>query len=130
MKVGDAATEGNNDHGFIGKVEQYDFQVSAEEVTAYKYYMVKDNNIRLCGEGWFRVAAERAYIDMTAGINTVAHAPAAGRRRVCLTNDAPQSPQGFENIESGDAPMKVMIEGTLYILRGEKVYDATGRLVK
>jgi hypothetical protein len=38
--------------------------------------------------------------------------------------------QGFENLQSGDAPMKVMIDGTLYIIRGEKVFDATGRLVK
>ena len=38
--------------------------------------------------------------------------------------------QGFDNLQTGDQPMKVMIDGTLYIIRGEKVFDATGRLVK
>ena len=38
--------------------------------------------------------------------------------------------EGFENLESGDQPMKVLIDGTLYILRGEKIHDATGRMVK
>ena len=57
-------------------------------------------------------------------------APAPGLRRVVLGVNGKDEAQGFENIENGDAPMKIMIDGTLYILRGEKVFDATGRLVK
>ncbi len=131
VKVGDPATVGINDHGFIGKVEQYDFHVTAENVANHRYYIVKDNNIRLCGEGWFRVGAERAYLDMDAGINTVAHAPAAGRRRVCLTNNAVDSATGVESIQPSEVSIqKVLINGELFILRGEKMYDAKGQLVK
>lgn len=130
VKVGDAATEGINDHGFIGKVEQYDFQVAAEDVANYRYYMVKDNSIRLCGEGWFRVGAERAYLDMSAGVNTVAHAPAAGRRRVCLTNQEAQVATGMDALNASETPVKMMIDGQLFILRGEKMYNANGQLVK
>ena len=59
-----------------------------------------------------------------------ASAPAAGRRRVTMGINGKDATQGFENILGGDQPMKVMIDGTLYIIRGEKVFDATGRLVK
>ncbi len=59
-----------------------------------------------------------------------ASAPAAGRRRISMGVNGKDAAQGFENILGGDQPMKVMIDGTLYIIRGEKVFDATGRLVK
>ena len=131
VKVGDPATEGINDNGFIGKLSQYDFYVSAEASNAYKYYIVYGNEIRRCGEGWFRVGAERAYLDMTAGINTVANAPAAGRRRVCLTNQEVQIATGVDQVQSDQVQStKVLINGELFILRGEKMYDATGKLVK
>ena len=37
---------------------------------------------------------------------------------------------GFENLNASEKPVKLMIDGNIYILRGEKLYDATGRLVK
>jgi hypothetical protein len=33
-------------------------------------------------------------------------------------------------INASDAPVKMMIDGELFIRRGENLYDATGRLVK
>lgn len=59
-----------------------------------------------------------------------AAAPAPGRRRVIMGVNGKDEAQGFENLNASETPMKVMIDGTLYILRGEKVFDATGRLVK
>ena len=59
-----------------------------------------------------------------------AAAPAPGRRRVIMGVNGKDEAQGFENLNASETPMKVMIDGTLYILRGEKKYDATGRLVK
>lgn len=77
------------------------------------------------------VPAHRCYVDYDVLSTSPAPlAPAPGRRRVVLGVNGENQAQGFENIENGDAPMKVMIDGTLYILRGEKVFDATGRLVK
>lgn len=73
------------------------------------------------------IANYRAYIKLGS---IVPKSAAPGRRRVAMAVNGENAAQGFENIESGDKPMKVMIEGTMYILRGEKVYDATGRLVK
>lgn len=76
------------------------------------------------------VPANRAYLVLSE-VDPVSSAnPAPGRRRITMNVNGEQIATGFENIESGDVPMKVMIEGTLYIFRGEKVFDATGRLVK
>ena len=57
-------------------------------------------------------------------------APAPGRRRVVLGVNGKDEAQGFEDLDASEKPLKVMIDGTLYIIRGEKVFDATGRLVK
>ena len=99
---------------------------NSELLAAGATYMLKDNALRPVGGG--HLDANRAYVilsEITGG--KPANVPAHKVRSMPMQKDAAT---GFENIESGDAPMKVMIEGTMYILRGEKVYDATGRLVK
>ena len=76
------------------------------------------------------VDPHRCYVNYDVLRTKPAAAAAPGRRRVIMGVNGKDEAQGFENLESGDAPMKIMIDGTLYILRGEKVFDATGRLVK
>ena len=36
----------------------------------------------------------------------------------------------MENLNVSDKPVKMIINGQLFILRGEKMYDAKGQLVK
>lgn len=58
---------------------------------------------------------------------------AAPRRRVTIGGDAPAVTTGIENgglINGENGVQKVLINGQIFILRGEKMYDATGRLVK
>lgn len=46
-------------------------------------------------------------------------------------NNAPQVATAVDNTQAGNVQCtKVLIDGELFILRGEKMYDATGRLVK
>ena len=72
----------------------------------------------------------RAYVYMP-DVQTLGGAnPAPGRRYITMSVHGENSATGIDDLNATDAPRKVMIEGTLYILRGEKVYDATGRLVK
>ena len=131
FKVGNDVTSATNDHGFIGVLSDKLITVEAADVTAYRYYIVYDNEIRLCGEGQFRIKAERAYLDMSdPNVEKQYKAPIAGRRRVALTNNAVQNATGCENINASETPVKMIIDGQLYILRGEKMYDATGKLVK
>ena len=74
----------------------------------------------------------RCYVDYDAvQAAGPAHAPVAGRRRVTLGVQGTQVTTDINNVGSDDVQCtKVMIDGQLYILRGEKMYDATGRLVK
>ena len=41
-----------------------------------------------------------------------------------------QTATGMDELNADEAPVKVLINGELFIIRGEKMYDATGRLVK
>lgn len=76
------------------------------------------------------VGANRAYIKLS-NINPTEPALAPGRIRMSMgVVGAPQVATGCENIEASDKPTKVMINGQLFIIRGEKTFDATGRLVK
>ena len=74
------------------------------------------------------IANYRAYIKLSQINNTGNQAP--GRRRVAMAVNGEQVATGFENIDATEKPVKLMLNGQIYILRGEKLYDATGRLVK
>ncbi len=93
------------------------------------HYIMLNNQYCKVVEANTYVGANRAYI-LLDKIGNDPVAPAYGRRRVSMSVNTKDEAQGFENLQSGDQPMKVMIDGTLYIIRGEKVFDATGRLVK
>ena len=131
IAIGEDATIAINDHGFKGVLENETISVVTADVENYRYYIVYNNEIRLCGEGQFLIRAERAYLDMSdPNVEKQYKAPIAGRRRVALTNNAPQVATGMDELNASEVPVKVMIDGQLFILRGEKMYDATGRLVK
>ena len=129
---GDPVAEGSNDHGFIGVLSDFTFQVS-DAASQNKYYVIYDNQIRLCDDGWFKLLAGRAYIDIKdPNLPTQGTAsPAPGRRRISLSNpEAPQTATSIDAIESNGKTVKVMIGEQLFILRDGKLYDTTGRLVK
>ena len=58
--------------------------------------------------------------------------PLPGRKRMLIgVNGAPAVATGIDQVPSDQVPStKVIIDGHLYILRGEKMYDAKGQLVK
>ena len=129
IKVGDAAIL-HNYNGFTGVLSDKILTVTSEESAEYTYYIVYGNEIRLCGAGQFYVPAERAYLDMSRMSSTPV-APAPGRRRISLVNHAAETATGMENVQGDNVQCtKVLIDGQLFILRGEKMYDAKGQLVK
>ena len=76
------------------------------------------------------VGANRAYIKM-ADVPTNATAPAPGRRRIAMGIQGEEVATGIEEVQGDNVQStKVLIDGQMYILRGEKIYDATGKLVK
>ena len=75
------------------------------------------------------VGANKAYFKL-GDITPTEPALAPGRHRIALGGQGSEVATGMENINADEAPMKVMINGELFILLGDKMYDATGRLVK
>jgi uncharacterized repeat protein (TIGR02543 family) len=92
-------------------------------------YMLVSNELRPIGNNNY-LDAHRAYIDYDAFevVNTTPNnAPGKRVRAIPMHKDVVT---GFENLNATDKPVKMLIDGNIYILRGEKMYDATGRLVK
>lgn len=90
----------------------------------------KDNAMWNAYETGLRIKQYRAYLQYDEVTEPANSQPAPGRRRVSLNLNGAQVATGFDNLETSEAPMKVMIDGQLFIIRGEKMFDATGRLVK
>lgn len=116
-----------NKNGLYGS---YTEQVLAQNAGNYILY---NNQYQFVGSGStnVKVGANRAYIKLTQVPDYPTSAPLPGRRRVSMgVIGAPQIATGMDELNVGETPVKVMINGELFILRGEKMYDATGRLVK
>ena len=77
------------------------------------------------------VPANRAYVKLSEVDPVADPNPAPGRRRISMAVNGEQIATGIENTGfESEAPRKVLINGELFIIRGEKMYDAKGQLVK
>jgi hypothetical protein len=78
--------------------------------------------------------ANRAYIqiDEIPGYENPSYiAPAPKQRRIATNFNETNTATGVEDVQGGNVQCtKVLINGELFILRGEKMFDATGKLVK
>ena len=125
---GDGIQMSNGFTGTINPIAQAD-----DNVLVGKYGVV-NNQIRCLGQGSYS-PANRAYIDLSLTPSKeeyeAVNAPApVQKRRVSLGRQGEQVATGLDAISASEKPMKVMIDGQMYILRGEKIYDAKGQLVK
>jgi hypothetical protein len=75
------------------------------------------------------VPANRAYVNM-AEVTAITEPAPVGVRRITLGVNGAQVATGMEDIDASVQPVKAIINGQLFILRGEKMYDAQGKLVK
>ena len=115
------------DYHYNGLYGKYTKTHLAEDAGNYilknnQYYYVNSDNV-YC-------EANRAYIVLAEVPAYDPGKPAYGRRRIALNVHTEQVATGMDELNASEAPVKVMIDGKFYILRGEKMYDATGRLVK
>lgn len=125
-----AGAEAQTVNGFVGYIGASEDPEDALLVPAGDgNYIVQNNQYReiLAGATAY-ILSHRAYIHF-AGINTSEPAKAPGARRIGISG-APQVVTGVDGLNVGDQPVKLIIDGQMYILRGDKMYDATGRLVK
>ena len=116
------AIEAGTVNGLVGSFESKPLDADGTN------YIMKDNKImKVVGE-YASVGAYKAYIKL-GDVSKNEPAPVPGRRRVAI-GQAPQVATGMESVDASAQPVKMIIDGQLYILRGEKMYDAQGKLVK
>lgn len=122
--VEETAGENNGLHGFYN-LENENAQFDIPE-DAGNYILYQNQYWLVSGRAAY-INNYRAYIKI-GEINYTA--PSPSRRRVAMTVNGEQTATGMDAINATDAPVKMVINGQLFILRGEKMYDTTGRLVK
>ena len=92
-------------------------------------YVLYQNQYWLVSGREAYIANYRAYIKLDE-ISTSAPTLAPGVRRVAMTVHGEQTATGIGELNASETPVKMIIDGQLFIIRGEKMFDATGRLVK
>ena len=127
--------------GMIGNYDATTLDITEEnKSTTYYFAQNKLWNCEDLVDSDLKLNEHRAYIDFTK-VPTYADYEAskqqqqnnAPRRRVSLVMNGEQVATGIENgglINGENGVQKVLINGKLFILRGEKMYDVTGKLVK
>lgn len=130
----DAAGAGVNGlYGYIGatswELPYYATYDPAQDNT----FVIHDNSVYWINEAGTMLRSERCYIKINATVpSRTAYAPMPGRDRIRMSIAGVSVVTGMEEITNDQSQManKVIIDGRLFILRGEKMYDATGRQVK
>ena len=91
------------------------------------YLLISNTLVPLDPSNWLN--ANRAYVDYNAltAVSEPSHAP--GRRVVAMPMHKDVT-TGMDELNASETPVKVLINGQLFILRGEKMYNANGQLVK
>ena len=122
----DYASDASSDNGLIGSFEQREISDGHDN-----YYVLHSNQLWKAGSG-VSVGANRAYIDIS-DVCEVGEAPsqAPGRKRVTMAVEGEQTSTNIHNISTtqGSAE-KVLINGSLYIMRDGTTYNISGQIVK
>lgn len=123
-----AAGAAGTNNGMVGTFASID--LSHTDARAAKWYYFSGKKFYSVSKRTsdLNVPANRAYVDMNTPV--LAGAPKHGVRRITFDVQGTNIATGVENAAATDKPAKMLINGQLFILRGEKMYDAKGQLVK
>lgn len=119
------AAEAGESNGMKGTFSEITIPQNSPNIyyfSGQKFYAVTARQTALT------VPANRAYVDLTEP--HPAMAPKPGIRRITFDVQGANTTTGVDNFDASETPVKVMIDGQLYILRGEKMYNANGQIVK
>ena len=120
--VGAPVNDAEN-NGLVGSFIQATIAKSNDHYILYNNQLYYVNSTAYVGE-------HRAYLDMTQVPDYSSANPAPGRRRVTMHTNGTQVATGMDEVGASTTAVKMLMDGQLFILRGEKMYDTTGRLVK
>ena len=126
-QIGEAAIEAGNHNSLQGTFTQID---PAVDNVLKDNYMVVNNVIKKCGANC-GLAANRAYF-IAGELESLgaAPSPAPSVRRISMGMAGQNTATGVDQVQGDEVPTKMIINGQLFILRGKKMYDAQGKLVK
>ena len=122
----DYASDASSENGLIGSFEQREISDGHDN-----YYVLHSNQLWKAGSG-VSVGANRAYIDIR-DVCEVGEAPsqAPGRKRVTMAVEGEQTSTNIHNISTTQGTAeKVLINGSLYIMRDGTIYNISGQIVK
>ena len=141
VKSGEVVSIASNYNGFYGNVSGNTISLTTTQ-TEYvadgdvvNNYGVINSRFTLLGNGT-NVAHERAHVQIKNGQLDCPNPPASlpalapGARRVVAGATGINTATGVDQVQGDNVPTKMIINGQLFILRGEKMYDAQGKLVK
>ncbi len=125
-----AAAEANPiaNNGMIGTFVSIDLDYT--DARAAKWYYFSGTKFYAVSKraSDLNVPANRAYVDLNE--SHPAGAPKQGVRRITFNVDGMNAATGMDELNASETPVKMLIDGQLFILRGEKMYNANGQLVK
>lgn len=128
-----APLDDNNGDGFNGLFGFYDTSnpdaIQTLEVGEYFLYHNQYYVVDATAAGKVAVGNYRAYIKLNK-VSGNPSTPAPGRRRVSMNVNGKQVATDVENVTNTNVPQKVLINGRMFIILGEKMYDVTGQIVK
>ncbi len=116
-------------NGMIGTFVSIDLDYTDERAAKWYYFSGKKFYAVSKRANDLNVPANRAYVDLNE--SHPAGAPKHGVRRITFDVQGANVATGVENVQGDNVQCtKVLINGQLFILCGEKMYDAKGQLVK
>lgn len=138
-KTGDAVTSGSHVNGFYGYIGDENLDLPNWHINyepGHDNTFVIYNNKVTRIDGATELYSERCYINInsTEPTRQVKPQQSAALHRLVMGisgADAPAVTTGIDQMVNGKCQNgKLIIDGHLFIIRGEKMFDATGRLVK
>ncbi len=124
---GDKVNTVDNKNGLVGTLTGGLAMPNVDANPNAYFVSTADNKLhRLTGTATATIGANKAYIDLS-GVSEAT--PTAAPARVIYAADFVDQATGLDNLNATDM-QKFMQDGKLYIRVADRIYDATGRLVK
>lgn len=136
IKSGDAVASGSSVNGFYGYIGTDPMELTTwhtdYDENADNTYVIYGNSVLRINQGGTMLKSERCYINISPSEpNRSPISPMPGRNRIRMSVQNEQVATGVGEVQGDEVQStKVIIDGHLYILRGEKMYNANGQIVK
>ena len=118
-----------NYHGLHGTI---DGLFDDDAVSGPGNYVLQNNLLCETTSGAVQVGTNRAYLVLSEvpEFGSETSTPSGVRRRVIATQQASNTATGWSELQSDENSTKLLINGTLYIIRDGRTYNAQGQLIR